>query len=549
MANRVTRVLLIFPRFNANSFWSFEAACALQGARAIAPPLGLITVAALLPQSWEFKLINRNAREMSDADILAADIVMTGGMLPQEPDTMAVIAACKRLGVPVAVGGPAATSTPEVYAHADFLFVGEAEGMIHHLVEAWERGEREGRFEAEKFKADVTSSPVPRFDLLDFDDYLWVNLQFSRGCPFTCEFCDIIELYGRAPRTKAAPQMLAELERLYELGYRGHVDFVDDNLIGNKKAIKLFLPHLIEWQKKRGYPFQFSTEASLNLADDAELLGLMRKANFFSLFVGIETPDEATLVQTSKKQNTRRSIAESVHRIYQAGMFVNAGFIVGFDSEGKSVAKAMADCVKETAIPTATIGLLTALPNTQLSRRLAREGRLFDGYRASMTETGDMCTAGLNFVTLRPRGEIWKDYRDTVAAVYEPAAFFGRIRALGRKVRQVHFRKGQKRDWRVILRDARTVARLCWAMSVQHPELARHYWGAVYDTLRHHPAGIEAVIRNVIGYLHLYPFSRFLVRTIDERIAQLEAGQWIEPEPLRSTGNTCRAGAPVAAVA
>jgi radical SAM superfamily enzyme YgiQ (UPF0313 family) len=376
------------PEILANTFWSFEASCALQGARAIAPPLGLITLAALLPQSWEFRLVNCNVAELTDADILGADLVMTGGMLTQELDTLAIMGRCRSLRVPVAVGGPAATSTPEIYAQADFLVVGEAEGVIDRFVEAWERGERTGRFDAEKFKADVTKSPIPRFDLLQLDDYVWVNVQFSRGCPFTCEFCDIIELYGRAPRTKTTPQMLAELDRLFELGYRGHVDFVDDNLIGNKKAIKLFLPHLREWQERHGFPFQFSTEASLNLADDHELLMMMRRANFFTVFVGIETPDEATLIQTSKKQNTRRSIADSVHRIYRAGMFVNAGFIVGFDQEQGSVARAMADCIRDTGVATAMIGLLTALPNTQLSRRLKQEGRLHDSYRDAMTSVG-----------------------------------------------------------------------------------------------------------------------------------------------------------------
>ena len=397
MTSRPTRVLFVSPRFNPNSFWSFQGTCELQGARTLAPPLGLITVAAMLPQTWSMRLIDRNTTELTAADIAGVDLVMTGGMLPQEPDTLDVMAMCAAQGVPVCVGGPAPSSTPDVYAHADFLVVGEAESIIADLIAAWEAGERKGRFTAPKFQADVTSTPIPRFDLLTFRDYLWVNVQFSRGCPFTCEFCDIIELYGRAPRTKTTPQMLAELDRLMALGYRGHVDFVDDNLIGNKKAIKLFLPHLVEWQKKHRYPFKFSTEASLNLSDDAELLQMMRKANFFALFVGIETPDEATLTQTSKKQNTRRSIADSVHRLYAAGMYVAAGFIVGFDSEERSISQAMVKCIADTSIPTATVGLLTALPNTQLSRRLAKEGRLFNQFRQTMTESGDMGTAGLNF--------------------------------------------------------------------------------------------------------------------------------------------------------
>src|SRR6185436_811068 len=239
------------------------------------------------------------------------------------------------------------TSVAEGYRYADFQVIGEAEGIIDKFIAAWERGEREGVFEIEKFTVDVTKSPVPRFDLLNFDHYLHIGVQFSRGCPFTCEFCDIIELYGRVPRTKTTPQMLAELDRLYQLGYRGHVDFVDDNLIGNKKAVKAFLPYLAQWLEEHDYAFEFTTEASLNLADDTELLRLMNAANFFGVFVGIESPDPATLVAMRKKQNTRRNIAESVHRIYAAGMFVTAGFIVGFDNEKGAMSEPMIDLIEE----------------------------------------------------------------------------------------------------------------------------------------------------------------------------------------------------------
>lgn len=245
----------------------------------------------------------------------------------------------------------------------------------------------------------------PRFDLLNFKDYVQIGVQYSRGCPFTCEFCDIIELYGRVPRTKTNEQMLAELDRLYELGYRGHVDFVDDNLIGNKRAVKGFLPELAKWQKERSYPFEMSTEASLNLADDEALLKMMQQAGYFSVFIGIESPDPEVLVATRKKQNTRRDIAKSVHKIYDAGIFVLAGFIVGFDEESDKVADEISALIEEAAIPVAMTGLLYALPNTQLTRRLAKEGRLHADFATDDpdTEHGDQCTAGLNFTTVRPR--------------------------------------------------------------------------------------------------------------------------------------------------
>ncbi|GEO99407.1 B12-binding domain-containing radical SAM protein [Methylobacterium haplocladii] len=543
-----TRVLLVFPKFNPNSFWSFKEPCELQGNKTSTPPLGLITVAAMLPAHWHVRLIDRNAQELSEADLDAADVVFTGGMLPQEPDAIKVIRMCKARGVPVCVGGPAPTSSPQYYEEADFQVLGEAESVIDEFIAAWERGDRSGRFVAPRFQADVTKTPVPRYDLLDFSNYLYIGLQYSRGCPFTCEFCDIIELYGRKPRTKAAPQVLAELQRLYDLGYRGHVDFVDDNLIGNKKAVKLFLPELIKWQEAHGYPFQFSTEASLNLSDDQDLLNLMRMANFFVVFVGIETPDTDTLNQTQKKQNTRRSIAESVHRIYAAGIFVTAGFIVGFDSEKGSVAQAMAECVRDTAIPSAMVGLLTALPNTQLQRRLEREGRLFSEYSRVSTETGDQCTAGLNYVTSRPRREILEDYRRVLAEVYDPRVFFERVRFVGLALNRPVF-AAAKPSWPKIFRDLRSLGRICWRMTLRRPELAGHFWGTFFLILRRNPRALEAAIMNMVLYLHLYPFSHYVIAELDRRIAAIDDGTHFDPPVMPANTQESCATKPLAAVA
>jgi radical SAM superfamily enzyme YgiQ (UPF0313 family) len=371
----VCRVLLIAPRFAGRSFWSLDAACEIYGARVLATPLGLVTVAALLPPSWQCRLVDRNAEDLRESDLDWADLVMIGGMLPQRPDALEVIELAHRFGKPVVVGGPDVTSSPGIYETADFRVLGEAEGAIDAFIAEWNSGVRGGVFEAEKFTIDVTKTPIPRFDLLKRSHYDYFSVQFARGCPFKCEFCDIIELFGRLPRVKTTEQMLAELQALYLTGYRGPLDFADDNFIGNKKAVKAFRPHLIVWQKAHGYPFAFSTEASINLADDDALLALMREANFFFVFIGIESPDADTLVSMQKKQNTRRVIADSVHKIYRAGMIVTAGFILGFDSEKGSIAEAMIDCIEAAAIPIGMIGLLYALPGTQLTRRLAHEGR------------------------------------------------------------------------------------------------------------------------------------------------------------------------------
>ncbi|MGH6893012.1 MAG: B12-binding domain-containing radical SAM protein, partial [Dongiaceae bacterium] len=403
-------------------------------------------------------------------------------------------------------------SAPEIYKSADFCVLGEAEGIIGEFIVAWNSGTRRGTFEGARFQVDVTKSPVPRFDLIKFRHYLYVGIQFSRGCPFNCEFCDIIELYGRVPRSKTNEQMLAELQTLYAAGYRGHVDFVDDNLIGNKKALKRFLPALIAWQQERRYPFEFSTEASMNLADDAQLLEMLKAANFFAIFVGIESPDTATLIAAQKKQNTRRSLADSVHKIYASGMFVIAGFIVGFDTEKGSMSKAMVDCIEDTGIPVSMVGLLTALPNTQLTRRLEAEKRLLP----FGTGAGDQCLAGLNFITLRPRREVLEDYRRVLDAVYESRAYFARVRRVGRALR----RPGhpEKLNAKVALREIRFLLRLVWKMTVTRPELRGLFWSTITDTLRHNPAALKSVIMLTNFYLHLGTFASYLIGELDRQI-------------------------------
>lgn len=532
-----TKVLLVFPKFTANSFWSFGASCDAVGARCACPPLGLITLAALLPRTWDLRLVNRNAEDLEDADLLWADLVMTGGMLPQQPDSLEIIGRCKRLGKTVCVGGPDPTSSPHIYEAADFLVLGEAEGIIDEFVAAWARGERHGRFQAEKFTADVTRSPVPRFDLLNFEHYLFIGIQFSRGCPFTCEFCDIIELYGRVPRTKTNAQMLAELDRLYALGYRGHLDFVDDNLIGNKKALKLFLPALTEWQKERHYPFRFSTEASLNLADDPELLAMMRAANFFAVFVGIESSSTETLIAAQKKQNAWRSMEESIFAIYGAGMYVLAGFIVGFDTETTGVSEEMVGCIEATSIPICMVGLLTALPNTQMTRRLEREGRLYEGYDtydAGKADLGDQCTGGINFVPARPRRDILRDYKEVLERIYTPEAFFSRVGVVAQALSRPYLM--QLRRPAYVAKDFRTLARVMWRMSTGGPRQARLFWGLLLSCALRNPLAFEAVVTMVVIHLHVGPFAQRVIGILEQQIAAIDRGEQperssVSPEP------------------
>jgi len=525
-------VLMVFPRFNQHSFWNLQAVCDTYGSLAQSPPLGLMTVAALLPTDWNVRLVDRNADILEDDDLDWADMVMTGGMLPQRVDTLKLIDIAHARAKPVVVGGPDPTSVPEVYGSADFQVLGEAEGVIGSFIAAWNAGVRSGRFEEEKFQVDVTKTPAPRFDLIEFKRYSYMGVQFSRGCPFNCEFCDIIELYGRVPRSKTNEQMLAEVEALYLAGYRGHINFVDDNLIGNKKALRRFLPALTAWQQARGYPFEFSTEASMNLADDAQLLAMLRGANFFGVFIGIESPDTDTLIAMQKKQNTRRDLVEGIHKLYSAGIVVIAGFIVGFDNERNSVAQGMIDCIEAMSIPVCMVGLLTALPNTQLTRRLEREKRLLP----LVVEQGDHCTEGLNFVTTRPRRDILADYRDVLAAVYAPDAFFGRLRTVCRALKPPCHAKTF--EPRVHWHNLKFFGRVLWWMSVREPRYARHFWATFASTAWHNPWTLKYMIFHIAFYLHLGPFAEFVIKRLEEEMGELDrqpparlAAQPGAPEP------------------
>ncbi len=516
---RSCRVLMIYPKFIPNSFWNYTETCELVGAKYPAAPLGLITVAALCPKEWDFRLVDRNTEALTDEDLNWADLVMIGGMLNQQPDFIYLIDLAHLHNKPVCVGGPDVSSSPHLYAAADFQVIGEAEHIMAEFIAAWERGERKGVFTAEKFKIDMTQSPLPRYDLLKFEQYLYIGIQFSRGCPFTCEFCDIIELYGRVPRTKTQDQIFAELQALYDAGYRGHVDFVDDNFIGNRKHVRPMMPKLKEWLQKHDYPFEFTTEASINIADDDDMLLSMKEANFFGIFVGIESPDPETLIQMRKKQNTKRNIAESIHKIYGYGMFVTAGFILGFDSEKVSVAQSMTDFIEECCVPICMVGLLYALPGTQLTRRLEKEGRLHKGHEIMRVEqAGDQCTLGCNFDTKRPLRDILTDYRTVLTNVFSPEAYAGRLRRLSsmldRSGRPQQLADGDIRKNHGVNLLYKVIDRL--------PEAREPFWRTFVEVAKKNPGALRQVVTMMAIYLHLGPFSKHVISEIDRRIAELD---------------------------
>src|SRR5882724_226220 len=384
------KVLLVNPEYPI-TYWSFRHALSFEGKRSAFPPLGLTTISAMLPPTWERRLVDLNVRPLKPADIKWADIVLVTAMLVQKESLLKVIAQCKAKGKRVVVGGPFITSAIEKIPGIDHIFLGEAETTLPTFIEDLERGEAKPLYQAAE-KPSLYGTPIPDFGLADLKRYSMMGVQYSRGCPFQCEFCDIIEIYGRVPRTKTPDQMLAELDALVNVGWRGTVFIVDDNFIGNKRNVKQLLPRLAEWQEKNGHPFSFITEASVNLADDDELLEGMKKAGFRRVFLGIETPEEEGLRSALKTQNIGCDLLESVKKIQGYGMEVMAGFIVGFDTDKDDIFQRQINFIRDSAIPLAMVGLLNALPSTQLWRRLKREGRRLG------ESSGNNTNGELNFV-------------------------------------------------------------------------------------------------------------------------------------------------------
>ena len=419
------RVLLLYPRF-PKTYWSMHGALKLAGSKVLLPPLGLITVAALLPKTYELRLVDCNIRDVSDEEWEWADLAMASAMLVQKKHLAELIEQASSHKVPVAVGGPFVSSTPDApeLQQAQYLILDEGEITIPLFIEALANGESKGRFSASGERPDISHSPIPRFDLLEQSSYNMMAIQFSRGCPFQCEFCDIIVLYGRKPRTKSPGQLLGELSQLYALGWRGEIFLVDDNFIGNKRNVKLLLPELNEWQKQHGYPFSFTTEASIDLAGDAGLMQSMVSCGFRRVFLGIETPDQASLKLTNKLQNTRSPLEEAVDAITAHGLHVMAGFILGFDGEQAGAGQRIVEFVNQTDIPLAMLGILVALPNTALWHRLDRENRLL--------ESNDQFDQGvqthlLNFVPDRPIEEIASEFLEAFSDLYDPTSYAKRV--------------------------------------------------------------------------------------------------------------------------
>ena len=492
------RVLLLYPLF-PKSFWSFEKTLALVDCKALLPPLGLITVAAILPQEWEFKLVDHNVQRITESDWDWAELVVISGMIVQKEDMLAQISAAKQRDKLVAVGGPYATTSPQEVEAADFLVLDEGEITLPMFIEAIKRGDRSGVFRSTE-KPAVTETPIPRYDLLDLSAYDNMSVQFSRGCPFQCEFCDIIVLYGRKPRTKNPEQLIAELERIYDLGWRGAIFMVDDNFIGNKRNVKLLLKELKVWMEKKGYPFGFTTEASVDLAKDDELMELMVECNFKKVFLGIETPDQDSLALTNKFQNTRDPLTESIDKITRTGMQVMAGFIIGFDGEKPQAGDRIVQFVEQTGIPMAMFSMLQALPSTALWHRLEKEGRLLNS-SANINQTTLM-----NFIPTRAIEDIATEYVDAFWRLYDPTAYLNRIFRYYMKLGEAKNVVSKRPSWKSI----RALSLLLWKQGVL-AQTRWLFWRNLIQVLLKKPRQLEMYL-TLCAYLEHFVEYRFIVK-------------------------------------
>jgi len=457
------KILFVFPKY-PDTFWSFKHALRFIFKKATNPPLGLLTVASLVPHNWEKKLVDMNVTKLKDKHIEWADYVFISGTSIQKASVDDVIARCKMKNVKIVAGGPLFTSTHDEYEHVDHLVLNEAEITLPRFLEDLNKGMPKHKYTSGAW-ADITRTPIPTWKLIKMKKYAAMNIQYSRGCPFECDFCDIPMLYGNKTRVKEKEQILIELECLYDQGWRGPVFFVDDNFIGNRyKLKKAVLPAIAEWLRIKKYPFTFFTQASLNLADDEELMTLMAQAGFDTVFVGIETPDEESLTECGKHQNKNRNMVLSVKKIQQFGMQVQGGFIVGFDSDPLSIFERQIRFIQKSGIVTAMVGLLTAVRGTRLYQRLHDEQRLLEGC------TGDNTDCSINFVPKMKRATLLDGYRRIVRTIYSPDYFYARVKKFLEEYKPL-----QKKLLRIDLSQIKAFILSIFWLGIKEKERF-HYW-------------------------------------------------------------------------
>jgi radical SAM superfamily enzyme YgiQ (UPF0313 family) len=501
--------LLINPLF-PDTYWSQRHALPYVRKQCLLPPLGLITVAAMLPEHWTVELVDMNVEPLSDEHLRRADVAMLTGMLAQSSSLHDTLARSREAGVRTVVGGPYATSVPDQLQDADHLVVGEAEMLMGELAADLEAGRPKRIYRAEE-RPHLRYSPVPRYELLKRGAYHHLALQFSRGCPFNCEFCDITAMFGKSPRTKSPDQIIEELDAIRKTGFRGDVFFVDDNFIGNKGAVRELLPRIADWRRKARARLNFYTEASMNLSQDDGLMTDMVRAGFTAAFVGIETPSESALRETHKLQNVKMDLTEAVHRLLSKGLDVWGGFIIGFDNEGEDIFDRMIRFVQQSGIPYAMVGMLQALPNTPLYSRLKREGRLKGLPHDACDQFA--CT---NFVTRMEPKTLLEGYRKLLATLYQPDVYFERCR---RNLEQWVPARGSRRRYN----RTELMAALRTLLSRRaSPDYRRSYRRFLRWAATHHPRKLgKAIAQSIVGHHYVTYTRETVLPRLESQIAEL----------------------------
>ena len=489
------KILLVYPDYE-ETFWSFKKILKLLGKKAAFPPLGLLTISSMLPNNWEKKLIDMNTDVLKDEHIKWADYIFISAMIVQKESARKVIDRVKKFKKPVVAGGPLFTTGWEEFADVDHIFLGEVEEIFSDFIADLDKGKPKKIYSGNQFP-DIKNTIIPDWSLIKINNYNSMCIQLSRGCPFNCEFCDVVLLNGRKPRIKSKGQLIKELEALYRQGWRAGVFFVDDNFIGNKALLKkIFLPAIIKWQEKRRYPFSFNTQVSIDLADDEELMQLMAKAGFTSVFIGIETPDSDGLEECGKIQNKNRDLIKSIKAIQNNGMEVQGGFIVGFDSDKSSIFQRQIEFIQKSGIVTAMVGLLTALPKTRLYQRLKEANRLLKN------STGDNTKAEvLNFIPRMDKEVLLNGYRKVVSTIYSPKVYYERVKTFLREYRPVKTKMPKIRIYHI-----RALISSIWLLGIKQKGRL-YFWNLILWSLFRRPSLLPHAIGFSLAGIHFRAVS------------------------------------------